>query len=93
MVRKIPVDLSIDVVVAITENHGGYMGGRCLSCNEEGWLEPRYGYPHRVKAKVMGTLLIHTARCPMNTVLNDDGSVKKRRTPVTTSSPVAGVTT
>jgi hypothetical protein len=64
-------------VVIVTEDHGGYLAGKCIACDAGGWLEPRYGYPHRVKGNVMGNRLIHEEDCPMNEVLNDDGSFKK----------------
>lgn len=64
-------------VVVVTKDHGGYLAGTCIVCGESGWLEPRYGYPHRVRGTVMGNLLIHKEVCPMNGILNDDGSFKE----------------
>jgi hypothetical protein len=70
--------VAVDVrrVVFATEDHGGYLAGTCIACGARGWLEPSYGYPHRVKGAVMGNRVIHKEDCPMNDILNDDGSLK-----------------
>lgn len=64
-------------VVIVTEDHGGHLVGECIACGTRGWLSPRYGYPHRVKDTVMGNGVIHKKDCPMNEILNDDGTFKK----------------
>ena len=71
--RSLQVRVPIGRIVYVTENDGGYLSGRCMMCHQGGWLEPRYGYPHG--AKGMGNKLFHTETCPMNNVLNIDGSV------------------
>jgi len=60
-------------VIIITENHGGYLEGKCFACGASGWING-CGYPSRVKAP--GAHLQHKADCPMNAALNDDGSLK-----------------
>ncbi len=74
-----PKTVAIDPkkVVIVTEDHGGYLAGECIACNALGWLEPRYGYPYRVKGTVIGSGVVHKKGCPMNKVLNDDGTFKK----------------
>ncbi len=79
MAPKIKLKRTPDEVVVVTEDYSGYLGGRCIVCCEEGWLDPRHGYPHRVKEKVSGNRLIHTAKCPMNDILKKDGSLRKRK--------------
>lgn len=65
-------------VVVVTENAGGYLAGVCIACDASGYLmDARNGYPHRVKKSVLGNSLIHKPDCPMNDVLNDNGSFKK----------------
>ena len=50
MGKKITLELDADVVVQITENHGGYEAGKCLACGTHGWLcESRYGFPYGSK--------------------------------------------
>jgi hypothetical protein len=58
-------EIHIDKVVQVTENHGGYLGGECLSCGALGWLDGKYGYAHNAKG-IMSNRLIHKAGCPMN---------------------------
>ncbi|MEK7554284.1 MAG: hypothetical protein AAB517_02885 [Patescibacteria group bacterium] len=77
MGKKITLELDADVVVQITENHGGYEAGKCLACGTHGWLcESRYGFPYGSK-KGMANEVHHKPHCPMNTHLNDDGSLKE----------------
>lgn len=59
------VSLSTNKIVQVTSNHGGYLGAQCLSCNELGWLDGKYGYAHSAKG-VMSNRLIHKKSCPMN---------------------------
>ncbi len=74
MSQTIPVDAKS--VVIITEDNGGFLAGECVACKAGGWLDPRYGYPHRVKGSVIGNRVIHKENCPMNEVFNDDGTFK-----------------
>ncbi len=48
MVRTITLTLPLPEVVTVTSDHGGYLAGQCIACDEEGWLEPRYGYQNLV---------------------------------------------
>jgi hypothetical protein len=76
MSHTVPVNAS--KVVVVTENHGGYKGGRCVACDAIGWLDNEHGYPSHVKG-VLGNKLKHKKSCPMNSVLNDNGTLKKVR--------------
>ncbi len=71
----VPVD--VNKIVTVTENHGGHLSGKCIACGVNGWLDSQYGYPHHMRVLVMGSKLIHGKDCPMNDVINDDGSLKK----------------
>ena len=63
-------------VVMVTKDHGGYESGRCIACGTGGWLKSPYGYPHHARSTLVGNELIHKEDCPMNEVLNSDGSMK-----------------
>lgn len=69
---KVTLEVDAEDVVLITENHGGYYVGYCFACKATGWLHTKYGYPVRAK-KAPG--LQHKASCPMNDILNDDGTL------------------
>ena len=60
-------------VIVVDENDGGY--GHCFACGASGWIDG-YGYPNRAE-NAPGGRLRHTAKCPMNAVLNDDASLIK----------------
>lgn len=78
MAKKIALELDVDVVVQITENHGEYHVGRCLACDESGWLTfARHGYPFPRKSSWSTTQLRHKENCQMNVHLNDDGSLRE----------------
>lgn len=64
-------------VIIVTVDHGGHKEGYCFACNARGWVD-KYGYPSRVRAhaREKGSRIIHEADCPMNELLNDDGSLK-----------------
>ncbi len=70
----IVISKEADDVVHIHSNDGGYLGGKCFACNQSGYLNHRHGTPHRVK-NTPGNHLRHTAECPMNMALNDDGGL------------------
>jgi len=67
--------MHIEDVVVVTEDFGIAEAGECLACGAKGWLETRYGFPSHVKN--VETKLKHEAGCPVNALLNDDGSLKK----------------
>lgn len=58
---QVPVEP--EILVQVTDNHGGYLGGRCLVCHATGWLDGKMGYRHGTN--VMGNRLIHTEDCPV----------------------------
>jgi hypothetical protein len=60
-------------VIVVDEDHGGHLQGHCFACGASGWLKG-LGYPNHADAP--GAHLHHTAECPMNAVLNDDGSLR-----------------
>lgn len=60
-------------VIIVDEDHGGYLSGHCFACGASGWIDGS-GYPSHVSAP--GYHLQHNVECPMNVLLNDDGSSK-----------------
>jgi len=62
--KKIKVEISIQKIVRITEDYGGYEAGECLLCDASGWLEGRFGYPYGTKDASAD--LVHKKDCPMN---------------------------
>lgn len=63
--NKITVEIDIEKLVPITDDHGGYEAGECLLCGASGWLvENRLGYHY--KDKDVGADLQHKKACPMN---------------------------
>ena len=62
--------------IIITENHGGYMAGYCFACGARGWIQG-CGIPSH--AEDSGFNLKHKSTCPMNEILKDDGSTKRRK--------------
>lgn len=70
----ITIKMKVEDVIVVDGDHGGFAAGHCSACGASGWIH-RYGYPHRAK-KVVRNHLQHKAKCPMNKVLNDDGSLK-----------------
>jgi len=71
---KITIEVEVKDLIVVTENHGGYLVGMCFACKASGWLY-NHGYPARAQ-NVPGAHLQHRASCPMNDMLNDDGSFK-----------------
>ena len=61
---KVPVATLLNMV-EVTEDHGGYLSGRCLACGELGWLDGEHGYAahHR---RPMSNRLKHKKSCPLN---------------------------
>ena len=72
---KITLQKDAKDVVVITGDHGGYTEGYCFACNASGWIKGQGGYPNCVK-NTPGSHLKHEVECPMNVVLNNDGSLK-----------------
>jgi len=72
MNRLVSLKLAInEVVVPTDEQHG-----RCVACGATGWSKTaRHGYPHGSKIG-MTTDLRHTAECPMDHQLHNDGTLK-----------------
>jgi hypothetical protein len=75
MAVRVTIRIDASKVVQVTEDHGGFLAGKCFACGASGWLEGR-GYPHRAK-DVPGSHLRHGASCPMNRALNNDGSLRQ----------------
>ena len=79
--RTITMVKSIDEVVRAEEHGGVASSGTCMACHASGWLEgighkgARYGYPAGT-GKKDSVLLTHREGCPMNAILNADGSVR-----------------
>lgn len=61
---KIPLDKAVQV----TENHGGFTGGKCVICEASGWIEGRHGLRYGTPAarEWGGTFLVHTESCSVN---------------------------
>lgn len=68
------ISIPASKVVLVTQNHGGYKVGVCQACDAQGWVEG-HGYPHQAVTALSSTLQ-HQQTCPMNEVLNEDGSLK-----------------
>ncbi len=62
--KKIKVELELQELVRVTEDHGGYLVGECLICKASGWLEDRLGQAYG--AKDAGADLVHKKSCPIN---------------------------
>jgi len=73
---KITLKKDIEKIVVVTEDHGGFLEGECIACDETGWIDGKYGYRYGVKG-VPGNHLIHKKNCVMNKFLNIDGTLKK----------------
>lgn len=75
MSKKVPmVSVPAYKLVVVTENHGGYTGGRCVVCGERGWLcEKPYGLPYG--SKDPASSFHHKRECPMNAALTDSGEL------------------
>lgn len=58
----IKVLVPIDNVIITTSNDGGYIGGRCVACGEQGWVDNKYGYPYGVPRT---NKLVHTEDCDL----------------------------
>lgn len=79
MGKKITLELDADVVVQATEDHGGYIAGKCVLCGSHGWMDSQHdhGYPYgSKKGAELGNRVKHEKNCPMNAHLNDDGSLR-----------------
>lgn len=65
---SVTVRLPLNKLVVVTENHGGYMGGECISCGASGWLNGKYGLKAGTKdaKEWKGTHLVHKPSCPVN---------------------------
>lgn len=75
MKKKMPIvsfAMRADDVVLVTENHGGYLGGRCIACGSAGWIEG-YGFPFGTRNK--GNYVVHKKACPMNAIINKEGDL------------------
>ena len=94
MIRKLRVTVDIDEIVQAKESLGGPPRGRCIVCREVGDFNPRYGYPNRVKNEIVFTnRIIHKPHCPMNNILNDDGTLREKKAAVKKPVPTGvGVT-
>lgn len=73
--KKINVNLSLDNLVPITSNDGGYTGGKCLCCGAMGWnVEQRWGRP-------LGSPKTHDfehkPHCPVGNALDANGKLLK----------------
>lgn len=65
-------------VVIVTGDRGGYKEGMCVACRATGWLTTEFGRPNRAQKEEKSlSKLTHSSFCPMNAVLNDDGSLKE----------------
>ena len=74
--KKLTITLSMEKLVPVTEDHGGYKAGKCLLCGTPGWLvENRFGRPHN--AKNIGADLQHKKNCPVNKELVNSAKEKK----------------
>ena len=62
--KKIKLYLTLNKVVRVTEDHGGYEVAECIACGASGWLEGRLGHPYG--AKDTGADLKHKQNCPVN---------------------------
>lgn len=69
---KIRIDAT--KAIQITDDHGGYHGAKCIACGAVGWLDTGLGYPY---GSSQPSRLVHKRDCPMNAVINSDGSVKE----------------
>lgn len=69
--RKVRLTLDPEVVVRVTENHGGYLAGRCEACGVIGWLEGRLGLRYGDYTE-FDTWLKHKKACPINKVIDHD---------------------
>ena len=72
------INLDINKIVQVTENHGGYLAGNCLACDASGWMDTKFGYPFRVRSLVMSNRLTHKLECPMNKYLKIDGTLNTK---------------
>lgn len=68
------IELQLNDVVVIDENHGGYLGGHCIACKASGWIEGRYGIA--ASAPKRGAHLCHTKTCPVNKLITATGNKK-----------------
>lgn len=68
------IEIAADKVVIVTDDHGGYTGGKCIACGASGWLVgKRYGLPHGSPDKA--NAMRHEKQCPMNAVLTPSGGI------------------
>lgn len=68
------IEIEAKLAVIVTENHGGYTGGRCIACGAVGWLvETPYGLPFNSPP---ANSMRHEKSCPMNAALTDDGKLR-----------------
>lgn len=73
---KIMIDAKNAVVVTV--GRSGHKEGKCVACGSTGLLTAPFGLPNNEdKKEISISLLTHSSFCPMNAVLNDDGSLKE----------------
>ena len=74
-ISTLMVEIPFHKTVIVTDNHGGYMAGRCMVCNGIGWL-----YAERVDPiDPKSNSLQHTPSCPVGKIIAEGGTVEERR--------------
>jgi len=63
--QVVKAHVPVHKLVVVTENHGGYLGGRCVICDATGWLDGEIGYAYNAKG-LLGNELKHTRSCPVS---------------------------
>ncbi|MCK9344949.1 MAG: hypothetical protein M0P64_02375 [Candidatus Pacebacteria bacterium] len=72
------IEIEARNAVIVTGEHGGYKEGRCVACGSTGWLTTELGLPSSTDKKNLSlSNLTHSSFCPINKLLNEDGSLKK----------------
>lgn len=55
MTNPVPrVLVPITKLVVVSENHGGYLGGTCVACGANGWMDRLVHKPGCAVGKVLG---------------------------------------
>ncbi len=67
-----------DVIVPFFDysKYGAGVMSLCFVCDAAGWVKEDSGYPAGAKNVPEGSLQ-HKTNCPMNAVLNKDGTIKE----------------